>query len=473
LGRPSASVELDRDGRRRRARRRIRRAGAGLQADQGGWLYPGPLGVLSSLAHYWLITGDTGSGKTRSAVFRLLHEVFQNEPTWGGLVLDDKGQWEKVVAMAQHFGREQDVMVLRVGDDDSVPPVRFNLTGDRSIPFETYARMIVDTAVAMGQNRDQSFFRVQAHTHISKALAALEALHYDVTLENAAKLLLNQKDLADAILDLQAASSETAWALAGHFNDQYLNQPGEQRGGVASTIANYLQPFTNPAVAKTFCRDSTIELSALHQGKILCLSIPQKFAVERRYLGTFLKQLVYFEMLRRYDRPPVKRQGENLLVLWADEAQQFVTASEDGMSDHNVVDRLREAQSAVVLATQSSTSFLPVLGKDKARVLTLNLRNRVIFRAADEEDAVASADFLGKVKRWKRTRTWGKGGSSVSLTEDEVYRIKPHEFRQLPKHRAVVVHCERGFKRRLLPPIEPDGSVSPWFKRWKWGLRIL
>jgi hypothetical protein len=39
----------------------------------------------------WLITGDTGSGKTRSGITPLLFQVFQNEPTWGGLCIDDKG----------------------------------------------------------------------------------------------------------------------------------------------------------------------------------------------------------------------------------------------------------------------------------------------------------------------------------------------------------------------------------------------
>ena len=31
-----------------------------------------------------------------------------------------------------------------------------------------------------------------------------------------------------------------------------------------------------------------------------------------------------------------------------------------------------------------------------AKSIALNLRNRLIFRAADEEGAVESADFLGK-----------------------------------------------------------------------------
>ena len=39
----------------------------------------------------WLITGDTGSGKTRSGITPLLYQVFQNEPGWGGICIDDKG----------------------------------------------------------------------------------------------------------------------------------------------------------------------------------------------------------------------------------------------------------------------------------------------------------------------------------------------------------------------------------------------
>ena len=39
----------------------------------------------------WLITGDTGSGKTRSGINQLLFQVFQNDPNWGGLCIDDKG----------------------------------------------------------------------------------------------------------------------------------------------------------------------------------------------------------------------------------------------------------------------------------------------------------------------------------------------------------------------------------------------
>ncbi|HLX68414.1 MAG TPA: hypothetical protein VKV04_02195, partial [Verrucomicrobiae bacterium] len=43
----------------------------------------------------WLITGDTGSGKTSSGINQLAHQVFQNERKWGGLCIDEKGiYWE-------------------------------------------------------------------------------------------------------------------------------------------------------------------------------------------------------------------------------------------------------------------------------------------------------------------------------------------------------------------------------------------
>ena len=71
-------------------------------------------------------------------------------------------------------------------------------------------------------------------------------------------------------------------------------------------------------------------------------------------------------------------------MLWADEAQRFMPASEDGTSDYNCVDVIREAGATIVAAAQSTTSLIPPLGQDKSKVLTLNLRNRIIFRSAGE-----------------------------------------------------------------------------------------
>jgi hypothetical protein len=420
----------------------------------------------------WLITGDTGSGKTRSGITPLLYQVFQNEPGWGGICIDDKGiYWETLSEMARHFNRQNDLILLQVRPDnaplDWKPTHTYNLTSQPGIPFSTFAKFVVDTASSLGQQSDKGFFRNQAQTHIGQALEALYEIQADVTLENAHEFLLNGDELEDALEELdEGYPTERRRALLAHFQHRYLKQPPEQMGGVKETIANYLQNFRTPDIAQVFSPGkNTFEFSDIDRGKIICVAMPQKYQTERRYVNTFLKMLFYTHVLRRFDRPKAVRQQQNLLILWADEAQRFMTANEDGMSDYNSVDVIREAHATVVAAAQSSTSFLPALGTEKAKVLVLNLRNRIIFKAADEEGAQESADFLGKKRVVKKTWGYAAGKPNRSYAEQEEHKIKPHLLRVLPKHTAVLVHCEKGFKRTILPPLEPNGQVSPWFRR--------
>ena len=64
-----------------------------------------------------------------------------------------------------------------------------------------------------------------------------------------------------------------------------------------------------------------------------------------------------------------------------------------------------------------------------------------------------SSNALGGFSNGKRT---------THYSETEESRIKPHILRALPKHTCVLVHAERGFRQRVLPPIEPDGRVCSW-----------
>jgi type IV secretory pathway TraG/TraD family ATPase VirD4 len=244
----------------------------------------------------WLITGDTGSGKTRSGITPLLFQVFQNEPTWGGLCIDDKGlYWETLSAMAKHFGREDDLILLQVRPEGITGPWRprhtYNLTSDRSIPFNTFAKAVVDTASSLGQSGDKGFFKNQAQTHIAAALETLREIDADVTLENAYHLLLDQDDLQEALTDLASSEQTTRrQELAAHFANRFLSQPPEQIGGVKETIANYLQAFVTRDIAQVFCAgQNTFDFADIDRGKIICVAMPQKFQVERRYVNTFLK----------------------------------------------------------------------------------------------------------------------------------------------------------------------------------------
>jgi hypothetical protein len=401
--------------------------------------------------------------------------VFLNEKKWGGLCIDEKGvYWETLSAMARHYGREHDLIHLQIRTDDKdgqwQPRHRFNLTGDRGIPFTTYAKFVVDTAASLGQGGDKGFFKSQAQTHIAHALEMLAELQLPVTLSGAFQLLTNKGKLDEELENLNNLPLETPRrrVLHDHFINRFLNQPGEQLGGVRETIGNYLQYFLTPEVARIFCvANSTFDFSAIDEGKIILVTMPQKFQTERRYVNTFLKLLYYNHALRRFDQARAQRGENNLLILWADEAQRFMTASEDGTSDYNCVDVIREAGATIVAAAQSTTSLIPPLGNDKSKVLTLNLRNRMIFRSADEADAVQAADFLGKKRVLKRS--WGSsaGKRNVNYSETEEHKIKPHCLRNLRDHECVLVHCEKGFRRVTLPPLEADGGVAKWFSWWR------
>lgn len=215
-----------------------------------------------------------------------------------------------------------------------------------------------------------------------------------------------------------------------------------------------------------FCstEENTFELSALDHGKIVCVAMPQRYQMERRVVNTFIKMLFYGHVQRRYDLPKEELSKRNLLILWADEAQRFVTRSEEGLTDHDMAATIREAKAAIVAATQSSTSLIPPLGKENAAAFTLNLRNRLIFKAADEAGAVESADFLGKREVEKRTRGMSGGRTTYSVSKVDEHVIKPHALRTMKNHEAVIVHCERGWRKRMVSPVDPDGKVPSWFE---------
>ncbi|MCI0540625.1 MAG: type IV secretion system DNA-binding domain-containing protein [Verrucomicrobiales bacterium] len=421
----------------------------------------------------WLITGDTGSGKTSSGVNQLAHQVFRHEPTWGGLCIDEKGvYWETLQGMAAHYRRTHDLIHLQIRADDTAhwtPPHRFNLTGDRSIPFTTYAKFVVDTATSLGQGGDKGFFKSQAQTHIAAALEMLFELNRPVTLSGVAELLSSRAEILQAQEDLaELMGTPRRLIVLEHFANRFLSQPEEQLGGVRETIGNYLQYFLTPEVAEVFCTsECTFDLADIDRGKIICLTMPQKFLTERRYVNTFLKLLFYNHALRRFDKAKAERTNDNLLILWADEAQRFMTAAEDGISDYNVVDVIREAGATIIAAAQSTTSLVPPLGHDKSKVLTLNLRNRMIFRCADEADALQSADFLGKKRIVKRSWGFSAGRRNVNYSETEEHKLKPYQLRTLRDHECVLIHCERGFRRVTLPPLEGDGRIAKWFPWWR------
>ena len=76
-----------------------------------------------------------------------------------------------------------------------------------------------------------------------------------------------------------------------------------------------------------------------------CPSIPQAVLTQRRYITAWFKFAGYYHLLRRFDEfDEDEREKLTPIVLLADEGQNSILAAEEGLADHNTLDKIREAR---------------------------------------------------------------------------------------------------------------------------------
>ncbi len=407
---------------------------------------------------HFFFSGDTGSGKT-SGMNGLLAALIRRDPHVGGVVMANKGdEWFYLEWLAKKYDRTGDIIHLRprLVDEFDRQAHRLNVTGDARLPFTTRARILVDTAAALNPKDEKSFFKVKGAAHISRAFELLADIGRPTTATNAYDLLTSEAQLKAALEKLtELEPSERRIRLAETFEQTYLkHEAKEQRAGEIGTSQNYLEYLGTAEIAEIFSSDEpdTCSMADVDKGKIFCIDVPQDYTTERQYVFTVVKLLLYRHALRRYALPPWQKYALNQLVYVGDEFQNAITASHDGTSDFNVIDRLRDCMLMLVVSAQAFESLIPPQTKEQAEVLALNLKNLVMYRAASEVDALRCANALGKHYVERATRTVHLDHTAHTYQRTEEYRIKPHEFRSLPDHTAVVRHCTNGFKKVCLRP---------------------
>jgi TraM recognition site of TraD and TraG len=435
--------------------------------------------TLNDFCRGWLVTGQTGSGKT-VCITVMLHSVFKRVDDWGGLGCDEKGiYWETFTKMGKRYKRERDLLLLQTRPDgappDWKPPAKFNLLSDIRIPASLYARVIVDCAIAMGGGKeDKAFFKQQAELHIGKGIDLFRLVGHPPSMHQLLEMLTQKPALAGMLKRLVPkvrAGDAASMEIFNHFRSNFLSQPPEQLGGVQSTIYNYLGFFSNADIAEVFGdSENTFDFSYLDDGAIICLSMPQKYKTERQYVTTILKLLFYSHLLRRFDprRPDqCPLEEDNLLICWQDEAQRFITEADGN------VDQIRQARGTTVMAAQSRLSFVPVLGREKTEVTTLNLSNLVVYRAADNTCAQMSSHALGEHEIWKKSYSFGRNGQSINKTKEWQPIWPRQKLMRLKKFNAVVKHPEFGSQKMTIHPVDAYGKTPSWYNWWQrlyWSL---
>lgn len=409
---------------------------------------------------HFFITGATGTGKTARAVLPILQGLRRTMPDTGILAIDSKGAlWKPLSEMARSLGQEDDLRLIRVRPaevpwEEWTPPLTMSVLADPSVPASTYAKILVDTATAAGQRGGQAFFKETARDAITHAMIALNLVDLAVTPENVHNVICISSDREALLGRLEKLTSEEAKAENQFFTD-FHEQPPEQRSGTVYTVANYLRPYTPPDIAEVFCANRpNFSLDELDRGKMICLSIPQTYQVERKYLNLLCKQLFLLHAFRRFDLRPEEMRRRNIVALVLDEGQKTTLVSEDGFSDHLAVDELREAGVCLISATQTPLSLYASFdAPNKADVFMANLRTQVHFRAADEKGAKILSEKMGgrEARKYSGGHSGGKAMRNWQLSD--LPWFKPAELLALPDGVAVIRHPRRAGRplRRKLP----------------------
>jgi hypothetical protein len=393
-------------------------------------------------------------------------------PPWGGLVCGEKGnEWQTLEALLRRHGRAEDLCILRTRPAPSppgwTPPARLNLLCLDAVPADTYARAIVETGLGVEEagTRDE-FFVPQARDKIAWGLRLTRAAGTEPSLRLLFDLLTVEEGYRRYVervgAQSPAAAAGAAFAEARfQLENAYWNQPPEQLGGVRSTLYNFLVPFTEPEIAAVFCADSTFDLRDVERGKVVCLAIPQKFALQRRYVTTLLKTLVYQIILERFDRDPAAGPSErNVILVEQDEWQRHAVRADCE------VDIVREAQGAVYAASQSQNAVWTKFGgREKAAPLLANLRNRWICQAATDECAEESSSLASGRRCRDASHSYGPAGRTTSVSYPDRPFLSKRELRALPPFHVVFVPAEGAwlYRRCIAMPATADGRIPPWW----------
>lgn len=427
---------------------------------------------LEDVRRHWICVGKSGCGKTLAFLKTFLLEFLRKMDNPGGVAVDEKGDlWELIVKVFRATGRLKRLVVLRVAlpnNANFVPEETMNLIGDRALPWETWAQIVVDVAVSQGQKSANPHFKNQARQRIADTFETLEATDFPVTLANAYEFL-KFDDIRTAILQmLQKNGSEKCMDLYRTW-EMFFTIGGEEASSIKTTCENYLAPYKHPEIAKVFSAEKpTVQFSIIESGKWIIPSVPQAYLTQRSYIIAFFKVLFYNWGLRRFDRGSAYLNSANDLCLLADEGQNSILASEEGMSDIKSLDKLRAAKCTIALMMQDYASAVPQIeGKEKATVLFANLNNHVIFSLNTAEGRKMAADIIDKREVKEVTLSVdATGKASRSYRPVQKYYYEPSFFKNMRKFKCVIQHCEGPHARATLPPLTDDGSrVESWY--WK------
>lgn len=426
--------------------------------------------TLGSALEGVLIQGATGSGKSSGSARALARAMLRMG--FGGLVLtakaDERGMWE---SYAKATGRLSDLVIFRPD-----MPWRFNFIdyelkrgGAGAGHTENIVNLLSNVLEVAERNQqsgggreDEGFWKRALRQLVRNLVDLLTLSTGRVSVPDLHALLISAPTSQDEMRSqawrersfcfhcLKAGDEKPKTTRQEHdfglcaeyFLVEYPNLSEKTRSVIVATFTSLVDVLNRGVLRELFCTETNLTPEAADDDKIIVIDMPVK---EYGEVGLFAQVLWKYAFQRRVERRAVS-DATRPLLLWADEAQNFITSY-----DMQYQTTCRSARAATVYITQNVSNFYAALGngdkgKAEADSLFANLNTKIFHANSDPVTNEWAASLIGRTRQCfmnsnhsRSDSDWiaalaglsPSGSTSAGMSESYEYEVQPSRFSRL------------------------------------------
>ncbi|MBL8879957.1 MAG: hypothetical protein JNG88_12625, partial [Phycisphaerales bacterium] len=326
-----------------------------------------------------LICGASGAGKTSGSGKTIAMSMLQN---FGGLILTAKAEeiplWQRYCEAA---GRLDDLVLFGPGQ-----PYRFNFLNHelhRSGPGAGYTENVVNvftTIMELAQHRptgggrdSEAYWLLAMRQLIRNAVDLLILAVGWVSIPDLYRLIVSAPPSLAAVAsedwrrgsfcyrhlmlaekrDKTPGQRQDFELAADYFLQEFPALSDKTRSVIVSTFTSSIDMLNRGVLRELFCTDTNITPEAVQGGRLILMGLPVK---EFGAIG-LIAQTIWKYMFQRSIEQRDVSVSPRPVFLWADEAQNFITAY-----DAQFQTTCRSARVATVYLTQNISNVYAALG---------------------------------------------------------------------------------------------------------------
>lgn len=381
-----------------------------------------------SLYQNILITGTIGTGKTSSAMYPFTKQLIEyscldNLNKIGMLILDVKGNYyKKVSEFAKNCGRENDLIVIRLGGD-----YKYNPLHKPNLKPSILANRLKTILLLFSPNNSESYWLDKVEQILTECIKLCRLYNNGyVTFEEIHKLISVENYYLEKIEFLRQKfsnnefSNEDIYNLISSLNffqKEFLSLDSRTLSILKSEITRITNIFVSDyETYKTF-NPKKEELNffgfedLLNSGKIVVLNMNiSEYKNLSKIIATYLKLDFQTEVMARLANN--FNISSRTVAFISDEYHEYSTTS-----DSEFYAQSREAKCINIIATQSYTSLLNALNnKYSVEVIIQNLVNKIWFRTDDIYTIESIQKQIGKEDKEKLFKSISENAKETSYS---------------------------------------------------------